>query len=320
MAGSTILEREINRWKKIGLGVLPAIATLYAFFFIFPRLLKPAYVSLMTMGYSEQFLLVMGNFLTHKIIFWGSNLILLIIYKAQLPFFEQYKANDYDWPWNTKTEEWRPFFNKVLLVVVFNITILSPFVLCVDAWIIGEVSFRFELESYPEAFEVIWQTLFFIVVEDVAFYWAHRILHTKYLYGKIHKIHHENRFVHGITSEYAHPLEYVFANGFPSALGPKLLGSRCHIVTFWLWVTVRISETVDGHSGFDFPWSPFRLLPMATNGRYHDYHHAENIGNYGSFMTIWDTVFGTNNKYYQASDAKKAKASQASETKKAKAN
>lgn len=54
MGGATILEREINRWKKIGLGVLPAAATVYAFFFIFPRLIKPAYVSLQEMGYNLQ--------------------------------------------------------------------------------------------------------------------------------------------------------------------------------------------------------------------------------------------------------------------------
>ena len=313
MGGATVLQREILRWKKIGISVLPALATLYAFFFIFPRLIKPAYVSLQEMGYSEKFLLVMGNFSSHMIIFWGANLILLILYKAQIPFFEQFKSSSYEWPWNTNNryltndQDWRPFLSKVLGVVILNITVISPVVLSIDAFIIGEAPFRFEIDSYPEAFEIIWQTLFFIFVEDVAFYWAHRALHTKWLY-KIHKIHHENKLVHGITSEYAHPLEYVFANGIPSSLGPKILGKRCHVVTFWLWVVVRISETCDGHSGFDFPWSPFRLLPMSTNGRYHDYHHAENIGNYGSFMTIWDTVFGTNTKYYQSLETKKTKA------------
>lgn len=239
------------------------------------------------------------------IVFWGANLMMLIIYKIQIPFFEQYKSNDYEWPWNTNADEWKPFFNKVLLNVIFNITIVAPIVLSIDAWVVGEVPFRFDVDSYPETYEIIWQILFFIVVEDIGFYWAHRLLHTKYFYGKIHKIHHDNKQVHGIAAEYAHPLEYVFANGIPSSLGPKLLGMRCHVVTFWLWVAVRIFETVDGHSGYDFPWAPYRLLPMATNGRYHDYHHAENIGNYGSFMTIWDTVFGTNTSYYRKQEAKK---------------
>lgn len=43
----------------------------------------------------------------------------------------------------------------------------------------------------------------------------------------------------------------------------------------------------------------FRLIPfMGTNAAYHDYHHSKNVGNYSSFFTVWDTVFGRNADYY----------------------
>lgn len=248
--------------------------------------------------------MIAGNFLVHEVVFWAANFVMWIVYKASIPFFEQYKANSYAWPWNG---DWSPSLYKVLALVIFNITILSPIVLSFEVMAAGKVQFEFALEAYPTSLEVLWQLAFFVLVEDVSFYWAHRLLHTKWLYGKIHKIHHENRLVYGIASEYAHPIEYVLGNGIPSALGAKLLGRRVHIVTFWLWIVLRITETVDGHSGYDFPWSPFRVLPMSTNGRYHDYHHAENIGCYGSFFTIWDTVFGTNTRYYTSIEGKRAK-------------
>jgi sterol desaturase/sphingolipid hydroxylase (fatty acid hydroxylase superfamily) len=109
-----------------------------------------------------------------------------------------------------------------------------------------------------------------------------------------------------MVSEYAHPVEYMLGNCCPAGLGPKLLDYRCHVVTYCLWMALRVIETVDGHSGYDFPWSPFRILPFSAGAAYHDYHHYENIGNYCSFFNIWDTVFGTNTKYY-ADMAKKNK-------------
>ena len=31
---------------------------------------------------------------------------------------------------------------------------------------------------------------------------------------------------------------------------------------------------------------------------YHNYHHTHNIGNCSTFFSIWDTIFGTNQSYY----------------------
>jgi len=77
-----------------------------------------------------------------------------------------------------------------------------------------------------------------------------------------------------------------------------VLGKNCHIVTIGLWTIVRICEATDGHSGYEFSWSPYRLLPMSGSASYHDYHHTHNVGNYSSIFSIWDTVFGTDKDYY----------------------
>jgi sterol desaturase/sphingolipid hydroxylase (fatty acid hydroxylase superfamily) len=43
----------------------------------------------------------------------------------------------------------------------------------------------------------------------------------------------------------------------------------------------------------------FRLLPMSGSAEYHNFHHSHNVGNYASFFTIWDTVFGSNKYYFE---------------------
>jgi len=46
-------------------------------------------------------------------------------------------------------------------------------------------------------------------------------------------------------------------------VGMKILGSKVHIATSVMWSIVRGMETVDAHSGYEFSWSPFRLLPLS---------------------------------------------------------
>ena len=58
-------------------------------------------------------------------------------------------------------------------------------------------------------------------------------------------------------------------------------------------------ETIDGHCGYEFSWSPYRLLPFSGSSEYHNFHHSHNVGNYGSFFSYWDTFFGTNGDYFR---------------------
>ncbi|KVI03631.1 hypothetical protein Ccrd_018068 [Cynara cardunculus var. scolymus] len=63
----------------------------------------------------------------------------------------------------------------------------------------------------------------------------------------------------GLTSEYAHPAEILFL-GFATIFGPAITGP--HLITLWLWMVVRVLETVEAHCGYHFPWSPSNFLPL----------------------------------------------------------
>lgn len=71
------------------------------------------------------------------------------------------------------------------------------------------------------------------------------------------------------------------------------------MATILMWIAIRVTETIDGHSGYEFSWSPYRLMPFSGSASFHHYHHTHNIGNYGSFFTLWDTLCGTSTSYWR---------------------
>lgn len=140
---------------------------------------------------------------------------------------------------------------------------------------------------------------FMMVCEDFAFHWIHKMMHSKLLYPSIHKVHHIHRTTIGIAAEYAHPVDFILGSLIPGVLGALILGQNIHIYSFWMWGIIRLGETLDGHSGYEFSWSPYRLIPFSSSARYHDFHHSNNVGNYSSFFSFWDTICGTNKVYFQ---------------------
>ncbi|XWS74081.1 hypothetical protein CRYUN_Cryun02cG0184900 [Craigia yunnanensis] len=63
----------------------------------------------------------------------------------------------------------------------------------------------------------------------------------------------------GMTSEYAHPAEILFL-GFATIVGPAITGP--HLITLWLWMVLRVLETVEAHCGYHFPLSLSNFLPL----------------------------------------------------------
>ncbi|KAF7823674.1 methylsterol monooxygenase 2-2 [Senna tora] len=163
---------------------------------------------------------------------------------------------------------------------------------------------------------ILTQIIFYFILEDFVFYWGHRVLHTKWLYKHVHSVHHEYATPFGLTSEYAHPAEILFL-GFATIIGPAITGP--HLFTLWLWMVLRVLETVEAHSGYHFPWSLSNFLPLYGGADFHDYHHRllyTKSGNYSSTFTYMDRIFGTDVGYRKLKSIKNAAVEDISEQKK----
>lgn len=147
-----------------------------------------------------------------------------------------------------------------------------------------------------------------MLCEDTYYYFGHRLLHHKLLYPWAHKTHHQYTMNVGIATEYIHPLDYVFLTLVSIGLGPSILGKQMHLYTFLMYNMLRTVEGFDAHCGYQFPWSPVRLLPLTSKifslktlgpSTFHDYHHSANIGNYAAWFCHWDYIFGTSEVFYK---------------------
>lgn len=59
-----------------------------------------------------------------------------------------------------------------------------------------------------------------------------------------------------------------------------------HPLVLWLWLMIRVWETVDVHSGYALPISPFHLLFGGPER--HDFHHSHHTkGCFGTYCGVY---------------------------------
>lgn len=178
-------------------------------------------------------------------------------------------------------------------LVLLNTLVVGPMLTfaAVPAWnytwgLRGFSSEEERLSTYPTSLELLLSLVVFLLVEEVGFYYSHRLAHHKWLYGWIHKIHHEYKAPVAYTAVYAHPLEHLLVNVAPVIAGPALLGS--HPTTATTWIVLALLYTTNSHCGYFF--SPYG----SPEG--HDWHH-EKFDEFFGVLGLLDSLHGTDKRY-----------------------
>ncbi|WVQ97420.1 hypothetical protein IAU59_004533 [Kwoniella sp. CBS 9459] len=231
------------------------------------------------------------SFLLHEIVYFGRAIPWLII--DAIPYFNQWKLQ----PDKHITRAQILKCTKVVLLTHFTCEL--PLI-----YAFHPICCYFGMSTYEVPFSPIGlmaaQIAFFFVFEDMFHYWAHRALHYGPLYKHIHKLHHEFAAPIGLAAEYAHPLEVlILAQG--TITGPFLyclFRKDLHILTVYIWITLRLWQAVDAHSGYDFPWSLRHILPFWAGADHHDFHHMTFTSCFSTSFRWWDYSLGTDVKYH----------------------
>jgi sterol desaturase/sphingolipid hydroxylase (fatty acid hydroxylase superfamily) len=141
--------------------------------------------------------------------------------------------------------------------------------------------------------------LIMLAVQDFFFYWAHRAMHTRLLFTRVHALHHRSSDPTALSAFSFTPYEAVI-QAFPCILVYVLVPSEAWVKIVFLTMTFVMA--VVGHVGFElFPaWlvkSAFGRVVNTTT--HHHMHHHSAKHNFGLYVRLWDRLFGTEHPQYE---------------------
>ncbi|KAK7092451.1 methylsterol monooxygenase 1-like [Littorina saxatilis] len=237
------------------------------------------------------------NYTKFQIATWGSILVHEFVYFAAclpaflfqfLPFMHRYKLQKDKA--ETADKQWKCF-----RLLMFNHFIIQAPLIFGTYTFTEMFGIPYDYDHMPPWWDLCLRVFGCAVIEDAWHYFLHFALHDRRVYKHIHKVHHHFQTPFGMTAEYAHPLEtLILGAGF--FIGIMMFCN--HFILLWAWVTVRLFETIDVHSGYYVPWlNMFHLIPFYAGAEFHDFHHYNFVGNYASTFTWWDKIFGTDHQY-----------------------
>ncbi|XP_071103180.1 methylsterol monooxygenase 1-like [Haliotis cracherodii] len=227
-----------------------------------------------------------GSLIVHEVVYFGLCLPAFIF--QFIPFMNRYKIQA-DKP-ETFDKQW-----TCLKLILFSHFCIQLPMMTGTYFFTEYFNIPYDWDSMPPWWNLALRCFGCAVIEDTWHFFLHWALHDRRVYKYIHKVHHFFQTPFGMTAEYAHPLETIIL-GFGFFIG--ILTFTNHMMLMWAWVTVRLMETIDVHSGYYFPYlNPFHLCPFYAGAKFHDFHHKNFIGNYGSTFTWWDKIFGTDSQY-----------------------
>lgn len=251
-------------------------------------------------NFSEDTLQTWGTLVAHEVFYFGSYSLFFLA--DFIPALRKYKVQP-EKP-NTWATYWRCL--KYLLFVHFVVQwgmmlVFKPVMLQLGLHV---------AKPLPSWSAVLGTVVISFILEDAYFYVVHRLLHWGPFYKHIHKRHHDYAAPIGIAAEYAHPIESIIL-GVGTLVGPMLLTR--HLFSLWFWLLVRLYQTVEAHSGYNFPWNPTRFIPFWGGAIFHDFHHETFTGNFSSTFTYMDWIFGTSKQYYARLERRKKEAERRSD-------
>lgn len=250
--------------------------------------LYPAYDSLVKLmiqkGYDEAIVFTCVLNGMHTVLWLLVNVPLLMC--DHFGFFQEYKLH--------RTEGQKPSASlireNIATAILMQITV-NPILgyYLHSHW--QSMGMKSVMASLPSVQDIYKTMIIGHVFNDVAFYCAHRLFHTKALYF-LHKQHHQFAGTIAPAAEHANPIEVIVANIFPTFYGVIFFGCK-HPWVVVCWVSMRLQETYLAHSGYCFAntWFDFIGLAHADEAIFHDHHHTSNRGNFGCIFL--DHIFGT---------------------------
>jgi len=215
---------------------------------------------------------------TFIVLYWGNGLLILALDRYLPESMDRFRIQ------KKVTKHSRPPYDKLIKTLLVNTAIVPVVLLAMGKAL--DLS-NPETLAIPGPFEMFLSTLANVIVNEILFFYGHWAFHAnKFLYGRVHKIHHEFKSPIALAALYCHPIELVVSDFLPLGLG--VLFFNHNVYQFTVYAAFSVLGTQTHHCGFRWPW-------IASHGNqpdFHDFHHYYFSCNYGNIGFL-DALHGT---------------------------
>ncbi len=134
------------------------------------------------------------------------------------------------------------------------------------------------------------QAVVALLVFDLLWYGYHRVAHAGGRLWRVHGAHHAPSQVYVLMHPVFHPFDLVVSRLVIVVLAFRLTGVAPDAI-FIAVVILNLQQTIS-HVNADLRVGPLNYLLIGTET--HRFHHSANDhGNFGSVIAVWDLIFGT---------------------------
>lgn len=185
--------------------------------------------------------------------------------------------------------------------IVYTLSSFLVFAMLNTVVVAMEAVQRVEIYTDPMKHGLFWLVAslpLLVVWQDTYFYWSHRLLHTRWLFRRVHFVHHRSRNPSPWTGYAFHPLE---ALNYSVMLMIAIAAVPLNEAVLMIFLGHQIIRNTVGHAAVETMPASFarhRFWRHFTTTTHHHMHHESARGNYGLWFTWWDRWCGTQRADY----------------------
>lgn len=134
-----------------------------------------------------------------------------------------------------------------------------------------------------------------IMLDLIAQYGVHFLLHQIPVLWRLHIVHHSDKHVDVTTGTRHHPIDFVIRESFALA---AVVITGMPIAFYFFYRILSILFTYFTHANISLPkWLDKGLSYVIVTPNMHKFHHHYQLPwtdtNYGNMLSVWDRIFGT---------------------------
>lgn len=203
----------------------------------------------------------------------------------------QYKRTQMDYP--DKSKIFYEFKYSMFTMVIFALIGVGIFIARQN----GFTQIYLDFSKYGWGY-FLFTVVAMIILHDTFFYFAHRLMHHKFIFKIVHKVHHNSTNPSPWAAFSFHPTEAVLEALILPMIVFTMPVHPFAILIFLLFMTFM---NVLGHLGFEMYPKGFTthwLGKWNNTATHHNMHHKHYNCNYGLYFNFWDRVMNTNHVNY----------------------